>query len=168
VLLLPLRIPKYWCPVNKNGFSAGCVIIGTWRSSPGISHTVEHMIGHHGTGSSMHHHSTSVPGTVGVSQQAFEGCIRTVQEGYSSDTTSSDTSWVPPVIIFAHPFGNCWQPLHFWDLFFPQLPFFVLPLYVLFHPISMAWLPLPPLLIAGLHSALPNVRHCFLQRWRKQ
>jgi hypothetical protein len=91
-----------------------------------------------------------------------------VQEGYSSDTTSSDTSWVPTVIIFAHPFGNCWRPLCFWDLFFHQLSFFVLPLYVLFHPIFMARLPVPPLLIAGLHSALSNVRHCFSQRWRKR
>jgi hypothetical protein len=86
-----------------------------------------------------------------------------VQEGYSSDTTSSDTSWVPTVIIFAHPFGNCWLPLCFWDLFFPQLSFFVLPLYVLFHPIFMARLSVPPLLIAGLHSALPNLRHYFSQ-----
>jgi hypothetical protein len=93
----------------------------------------------------------------------------TAQEGYSSDTTSSDTSWVPTVIIFAHPFGNCWRPLRFWDLFFPQLSFFVLPaLYVLFHPIFMVRLSVPPLLIAGLHSALPNLRHCFSQWWRKQ
>jgi hypothetical protein len=88
-------------------------------------------------------------------------CQCIVQECYSSDTTSRDTSWVLPVIIFAHPFGNCWRPLPFWDLFFPQLSFFVLPLYVLFHPIFMARLPVPPFLIAGLHSALPNVCHCF-------
>jgi hypothetical protein len=29
------------------------------------------------------------------------------QEGFSSITTFCDTSWVPPLNIFAHPFGNC-------------------------------------------------------------
>jgi hypothetical protein len=74
-------------------------------------------------------------------------------EGFSSDTTFCDTSWVPPVNIFARPFGNCWLPLWFWPLLFPQLLNFVLTVHVFNLSIFMAHVPLP-LLISGQSSSL--------------
>jgi hypothetical protein len=69
------------------------------------------------------------------------------QKGFSSDNTFCDTSWVPPVNISAHPFGNCWWPLWLWHLFLPQLFNFILTVHVLNLPIFMARVPLPPLVI---------------------
>jgi hypothetical protein len=81
------------------------------------------------------------------------GCLGvgiTREEGFSSDTTFCDTSWVPPV--FARPFGNCWLPLWFWPLIFPQLLNFVLTVHVFNLSIFMSRVPLP-LLISGQNSS---------------
>jgi hypothetical protein len=48
-----------------------------------------------------------------------------------------------PVIIFAHPFGKCWQPSRILPLSFPPIVIFVLTLYIFNLPILMAWSLLP-------------------------
>jgi hypothetical protein len=61
-----------------------------------------------GEGSHDHPQKRHPYGTTGSFAIATGSTIRTVLlEGFSSDTTFCDTYWVPTVIIFAHPFGNC-------------------------------------------------------------